>query len=114
MRHSSLSLLFLAFVIHPDLASEEKSADAGSTSSRAAIRELNLARQTPALYATLVEELRGRMSGNVMTLPGHTRIRTKEGTGALDEAIRFLRKRSAARAAGALARNVPRARGPLR
>jgi hypothetical protein len=73
---------------------KEKSTDAGSTSSRAVIRELNLARQNPALYATFVEELRGRMSGNVMVLPGHTRIRTKEGTegtGALDKAIRFLR-----------------------
>jgi uncharacterized protein YkwD len=91
MRHSSFSLLFLALAIHPALAAGEKSADAGSTSSRAVIRELNLARQNPALYATFVEELRGRMNGNVMVLPGRTRIRTKEGTRALDEAIRFLR-----------------------
>lgn len=91
MRRSSLSLLFLAIVVHPGLASEEKSGDGGATSSRAVIRELNLARQNPALYATFVEELRGRMSGNVMVLPGQTKIRTKEGTGALDEAIRFLR-----------------------
>jgi uncharacterized protein YkwD len=91
MRRSSLSLLFLAFLVHPALANDEKSVDTGSTSSRAVIRELNLARQNPALYATFVEELRGRMSGNVMVLPGHTRVRTKEGTRALDEAIRFLR-----------------------
>jgi uncharacterized protein YkwD len=31
------------------------------------------------------------MSGNAMVLPGGTRIRTKEGTAAVDEAIRFLR-----------------------
>src|SRR5438552_9916099 len=91
MRRISLSLLFLALAIHPAFASEEKSTDVDSTSSRAVIRELNLARQNPALYATLIEELRGRMNGNVMVLPGNTRIRTKEGTGALDEAIRFLR-----------------------
>jgi uncharacterized protein YkwD len=91
MNRSSLSLLFIAFVIHPALAREEKSADAGNTSSNAVIRELNLARQNPALYATFVEELRGRMSGNVLVFPGQTRIRTKEGTRALDEAIRFLR-----------------------
>ena len=91
MRSASLSLLFLAFVVQPALATEEKSMDGGSASSRAVIRELNLARQNPALYATFVEELRGRMRGNVMTLPGQTKIRTKEGTGALDEAIRFLR-----------------------
>jgi uncharacterized protein YkwD len=91
MRPLSLSLLFLAVVVHPALAAAEKSVDEGSALSRAVIRELNLARQNPALYATFVAELRGRMRGNVMTLPGQTKIRTKEGTGALDEAIRFLR-----------------------
>lgn len=91
MRHISLSWLLLALAIRPALASEEKFADSGSTSSRAVIRELNLARQSPALYATFVEDLRGRISGNVMVLPGNTRIRMKEGTRALDEAIRFLR-----------------------
>lgn len=91
MRRFSLFLLFLAAAIQSALAGEGTSADAGSMSSRAVLRELNLARQTPALYATFVEELRGRMNGNVMVLPGHTRIRTKEGTRALDDALRFLR-----------------------
>jgi uncharacterized protein YkwD len=85
------SLLFLAVAIHSAVAGAEKSGDAGSSSSRAVIRELNLARQTPALYATFVEELRSKMNGNVMVLPGQTRIRTKEGRRALDDAIRFLR-----------------------
>lgn len=89
MRRWFLHLLFLLFVAHLSLAGEEKSGDGGATSSRAVIRELNLARQNPALYATFVQELRGRMNGNVMVLPGQTRIRTKEGTRALDEAIRF-------------------------
>jgi len=61
-----------------------------SASGQAVIRELNLARQNPALYATFVQELRSRMNGNLLVLPGNTRIRTKEGTAALDEAIRFL------------------------
>jgi uncharacterized protein YkwD len=65
-------------------------AETDSASGRAVIREMNLARQNPALYATFVRELRGRMNGNVLVLPGHTRIRTKEGTAALDDAIRFL------------------------
>jgi uncharacterized protein YkwD len=92
MRAVSFSfLLLLAFAAQPAFAKQEKSADAGSTSSHAVIREMNLARQNPALYATFVEELRGRMSGNMMVLPGRTRIRTKEGAAALDEAIRFLR-----------------------
>lgn len=94
MRPWSFSLLFLAFVLHPAVtveARDAKSENAGDTSSRAVIRELNLARQNPALYATFVEEGRDRMNGSVLVLPGHTRIRTREGTAALDEAIRFLR-----------------------
>jgi uncharacterized protein YkwD len=91
MRLSFLSILsLLLLVVQPALA-REKSSDAGDTSARAVIREMNLARQNPALYATFVQELRGRMAGNVLVLPGHTRIRTKEGTAALDEAIQFLR-----------------------
>jgi len=91
MRLLPLSLLILGLATHLAVAGGEKSGEAGSTSSRAVIRELNLARQNPALYATFVEELRARMNGNVMVLPGQTRIRTREGTRALDEAIRFLR-----------------------
>jgi uncharacterized protein YkwD len=83
--------LFVALVVHPVLAGGEKAGETSGTSARAVIREMNLARQNPALYATFVEELRNAMHGNVMILPGQTRIRTKEGTRALDEAIRFLR-----------------------
>ena len=83
---SVLSLSFLATVRL--LAADDKNTD--EQSGRAVIREMNLARQNPALYATFVQELRGRMNGNLLVLPGHTRIRTKEGTAALDEAIRFL------------------------
>jgi uncharacterized protein YkwD len=79
--------LFLLFAL-PALASEQT--DAAADSARAVVREMSLARQNPALYATFVQELRGRMNGNVMVLSGHTRIRTKEGTRALDDAIRFL------------------------
>jgi uncharacterized protein YkwD len=91
MRPSTLSLLFLALTLPSAVGGEGKSPDAANASSRSVIREINLARQNPALYATFVQELRDRMSGNVLVLPGHTRIRTKEGTRALDEAIRFLR-----------------------
>lgn len=92
MRASLLSPVLLAvFLVHPTLAREERAEPGGAPSSSAVIRELNLARQNPAVYATFVEELRSRMSGNVMILPGNTRVRTKEGTRALDEAIRFLR-----------------------
>ena len=57
----------------------------------AVIREMNLARQNPALYATFIEELRARFNGRYLVLPGQTRIYTREGLGAVNEAIRFLR-----------------------
>ena len=80
---SAILALFSAF---PLLASEEK--EDGGASGAAVIREMNLARQNPALYATFVQEVRNRMNGNVMVLPGGTRVRTKEGTAAVEEAIR--------------------------
>ncbi|MDQ6808145.1 MAG: CAP domain-containing protein [Verrucomicrobiota bacterium] len=52
---------------------------------------MNLARQNPQVYAGYVQELRATFDGNAMVLPGGTRLRTKEGVGAIDEAIRFLR-----------------------
>jgi len=83
----SFAFALAIFAALPAFAAD-KNEDAAS--GRAVIHELNLARQNPALYATFVQELRSRMNGNVLVLPGHTRIRTKEGTGALDDAIRFL------------------------
>jgi uncharacterized protein YkwD len=92
MRAFSLSfLLCLSYAAQSAFAGNEKSTGGGSISSRAVIREMNLARQNPALYATFVEELRERMSANLMVLPGGTRIRTKEGTAVVEEAIRYLR-----------------------
>jgi uncharacterized protein YkwD len=88
MRRSISLVLFLsALALSPILAAKNED---DSASGRAVIREMNLARQNPALYATFLKELRSRMSGNVLVLPGGTRVRTKEGTAALDEAIRFL------------------------
>ena len=84
-----LSAVLFTAIFAPSAAfAADKNGD--SNSGRAVIREMNLARQNPALYATFVQELRGRMNGNILLLPGHTRIRTKEGMGAVDEAIRFL------------------------
>ena len=88
MRLSISSIVVLAIFSALPAFAAEKNEDAAS--GRAVIRELNLARQNPALYATFVQELRGRTNGNVLVLSGHSRIRTKEGTRALDEAIRFL------------------------
>jgi uncharacterized protein YkwD len=56
----------------------------------AIIHEMNLARQNPALYATLLEQTHQNYSGGVCVLPGNVRMRTHEGVRALDDAIRFL------------------------
>ncbi|HVF71833.1 MAG TPA: CAP domain-containing protein [Chthoniobacterales bacterium] len=89
MRASVISTLIVSFVAGSTLlGSDQKQAD--EPSGRAVIREMNLARQNPAAYATYLQESRSRISGNVLVLPGGTRYRTKEGTRAIDEAIRFL------------------------
>ncbi len=56
------------------------------------VREMNLARQHPEIYAGYLEELRGRFQGKILVLPGKTMMRTREGVGAVDEAIGFLRR----------------------
>jgi uncharacterized protein YkwD len=86
-RSSFLAFAYTVFVAASLIAGQKEE---DSATGRAVIREMNLARQNPALYATFVQELRNRMNGNVLVLPGQTRIRTKEGTAAVDEAIRFL------------------------
>lgn len=69
-------------------------ASAVDTSGNAVVREMNLARQNPALYASLIEGLRGNFRGNLLVLPGRVPLRTKEGIRAVDEATRFLRNAS--------------------
>jgi uncharacterized protein YkwD len=88
MRLAISTSLFLSIFATLPLPAAEKADDIRSAT--AVVRELNLARQNPALYATFIQDLRSGMSGNLLILPGQTRIRTKEGTRALDEAIRFL------------------------
>ena len=75
-----------AAISHASAAGESDRA-----SGSAIVREMNLARQNPALYASYIEELRGYFQGNLLVLPGRIPFRTKEGTRALDEAIQFLR-----------------------
>jgi len=63
----------------------------GRVTASSLVREMNLARQNPAQYATYIEELRSHFDGKYIVYPGRTRVLTKEGTRALDDAIRFLR-----------------------
>lgn len=86
---SAVAFASLLFAASPAFALEQE--EPGGDPARAVIREMNLARQNPSLYANFVQELRNTMNGNVMVLPGGTRVRTKEGTRSLDEAIHFLR-----------------------
>jgi uncharacterized protein YkwD len=78
-----LSLLLIAYAVK---GAEDRAVTAGSL-----VREMNLARQNPAQYAGYIEELRSHFVGNYIVYPGGTRVATKEGTRALDDAIRFLR-----------------------
>jgi uncharacterized protein YkwD len=78
---SAFSLCFLTRLV---------AADEGSVTAASLVREMNLARQNPATYATYLEEMRSHFDGRQFVLPGGTRVRTKEGVHALDEAIRFL------------------------
>ncbi len=63
-----------------------------SSSAGQVVREMNLARQHPDVYAGYLEKLRGNFHGNLFVLPGRTILRTREGISALNEAIRFLRR----------------------
>jgi hypothetical protein len=59
-------------------------------SGGAVIREMNLARQHPDVYAGFVAAARGHFRGNILVLPGGTLMRTHEGIVAIDEATHFL------------------------
>src|ERR1700730_5398693 len=59
-------------------------------SASAVIREMNLARQNPGLYASYVEEMRSRFDGRILVRPGRNNLVTKEGGRGIDEAVRFL------------------------
>src|SRR3979411_1108877 len=82
----SASLAFFLFA-----ASILSANQVSPVSAAAVVREMNLARQNPALYADYLEELRGHFDGRVLVLPGQTKIYTKEGLGAMNEAILSLR-----------------------
>ena len=62
-----------------------------SSKASEVVREMNLAREHPDIYAGYLENLRGNFRGNIFALPDGTMMRTREGVAALDEAIRFLR-----------------------
>jgi len=63
-----------------------------STLEAGVLQEMNLARTQPATYAEFLEERRQYYRGRRFERPGEVPIVTNEGVGAVDEAIRFLRR----------------------
>jgi uncharacterized protein YkwD len=55
------------------------------------VNEMNLARTSPKEYLPLLEQFGKYYDGKLLKLPGETPIQTREGKGAVVEAIRFLR-----------------------
>ncbi len=58
---------------------------------KAVVREINLVRTSPQKYISFLEQFKKYYDGKVLKLPGEISILTQEGTGAVVEAIRFLR-----------------------
>lgn len=56
------------------------------------IEETNLARTNPAAYALKIEKFLSYYKGSLLYLPGKIPIRTREGTSAVREAIRFMKR----------------------
>jgi uncharacterized protein YkwD len=89
-RHFLLPVLLILLAV-PSLLAKQISSEDESVSGRAIIREMNLARQNPALYASYVEEMRSHLNGRILLRPGRANLVTKEGMHAIDDAVRFLR-----------------------
>ncbi|MDQ3199070.1 MAG: CAP domain-containing protein [Verrucomicrobiota bacterium] len=85
-------LAILPLLLCPCTSRAEAGSSGHSAKGAAVVREMNLARQHPEVYAGYLEKLRENFHGNLFVLPGGTRLRTREGVRAVDEAIRFLRR----------------------
>lgn len=73
-----------------------RSRESGAMSAAEAgvLRELNLARTQPALYASCLQELLGRFQGKDVVFTHGRMVRTHEGPAAVEEAIRFLKSQA--------------------
>jgi len=81
------SFLRLLFAANPDLLP----GDSDKVTGTAIIREINIARQNPTLYANFLEQTRQNYAGRVRLMAGRLPVCPQEGVHAVDEAIRFLR-----------------------
>jgi uncharacterized protein YkwD len=62
--------------------------------AKAVIQQMNRVRTDPQGYAAFLESCRPYYKDRLLEIPGQVPIRTQEGVGALDEAIRVLRRTS--------------------
>ncbi len=80
----------LAAVFSPALAHAVQS-NRQAELAAAIVREQNLARTAPHVYADFLQESLQYYTGNLVTRPGEIAERTREGITAVTEAINFLR-----------------------
>lgn len=86
----SLSAAFFATKLHAEPT------DYLSPLESEIVRQHNLARREPALYATYLEALLPFFDGKILREPGSIALRTSEGASAVREAIRFLKQANSA------------------
>jgi uncharacterized protein YkwD len=83
-------LLFLTVALlagHPAAAANVARTDL----PRTVIQQMNRVRTDPQGYADFLETCRRYYQGRLLEMPGEVPVRTQEGVGALDEAVRVLR-----------------------
>jgi len=89
------SVILLILLLRPSVGSPQSSsleaAKFLSPLENSVVREINMARTAPQDYASLLEQWRKYYDKKILRLPGETLILTKEGVGAVVEAMRFLR-----------------------
>lgn len=85
-------LVFAGLLTGTNLSAGEMSV--ADRRGEAVIREMNLARQHPNLYADILETRRSRFRGSVFVQADGSLLRSREGVNALDDAVRFLRRTS--------------------
>jgi uncharacterized protein YkwD len=83
-------LLLLAVALFPVPAAEAVNRTRPNL-DRAVIQQMNRVRTNPQGYADFLETCRPYYQGRLLEMPGQIPIRTQEGVGALDEAVRVLR-----------------------
>jgi len=90
-----LCILFLIPLFTPTIGISQprKAGDAEFLSplEHAVVAEINMARTAPKDYSSFLEQDKKYYDKKLLRLPGQTPILTKEGVGAVVEAIRFLR-----------------------